>query len=115
MKIVINKCYGGFSISHKAVMRYAELKGIKIITKDDDEIGLFTHYYLDEVKEDNFFSIYSLERTDPVLIQVVEELGSEADGECAKLKIVEIPDQIDWYINEYDGLESIHQNHASWG
>ena len=29
-KIVINGGYGGFSLSHKAVMRYAELKGVKV-------------------------------------------------------------------------------------
>ena len=30
MKVVINDCYGGFSLSYEAVMRYAELKGFKL-------------------------------------------------------------------------------------
>ena len=30
VKIVINVCYGGFGLSHKAIMKYAELKGIKL-------------------------------------------------------------------------------------
>ena len=30
MKVVINACYGGFGLSHKAIMRYAELKGFKL-------------------------------------------------------------------------------------
>jgi hypothetical protein len=28
-KVAYNACYGGFSLSHKAIMRYAELKGIR--------------------------------------------------------------------------------------
>ena len=27
MKVVINRCYGGFGVSHKATMRFAELAG----------------------------------------------------------------------------------------
>ena len=30
MKLVINKCYGGFGLSHEAMMEYAKLKGIKL-------------------------------------------------------------------------------------
>ncbi len=53
-------------------------------------------------------------RGDPLLIQVVEELGDEANGRCAKLKIIEIPNDVDYEIDEYDGLESIHEVHRSW-
>jgi hypothetical protein len=56
----------------------------------------------------------NLERTDPILIQVVEELGKDADGPCAELEIVEIPDDVEWEIDEYDGYESIHEKHRSW-
>jgi len=55
-----------------------------------------------------------LHRTDPLLIQVIEELGEQADGTCAKLKIVEIPDGVDYVIDEYDGNETIHEKHRSW-
>lgn len=53
-------------------------------------------------------------RGDENLIQVVEELGEEANGMCAELKIVEIPDGVKWNIDEYDGLESIDEEHRSW-
>lgn len=57
----------------------------------------------------------SPERTDVTLIKTVEELGSEAaSGSCAKLKVIEIPDGIQWEIEEYDGFESVHEKHASW-
>lgn len=53
-------------------------------------------------------------RADKDLIEVVESLGEKADGFCASLKVVEIPDGIDWGIDEYDGLEKINEAHRSW-
>jgi hypothetical protein len=46
-------------------------------------------------------------RSDPDLIKVVEELGKEANGSHASIKIVEIPDGVDWRIEEHDGAEHI--------
>jgi hypothetical protein len=54
-------------------------------------------------------------RADPLLVQVVEELGAAANGSCASLKVVEIPDGVDWEIDEYDGSETIAEKHRSWG
>ena len=53
-------------------------------------------------------------RVDKDLIEVIESLGNKADGFCANLKVVEIPDGIDWEIDEYDGLEKINEAHRSW-
>lgn len=54
------------------------------------------------------------DRTDPLLIEVIEELGDAANGSCAKLKVIEIPDGIEYEIEEYDGNESVHEVHQSW-
>lgn len=54
------------------------------------------------------------DRADPLLVQTVEELGEAANGAHAELKIVEIPDGTKWEIDEYDGMESIHEVHQSW-
>ena len=61
----------------------------------------------------NFYD-HDIERTDLNLIKVVEELREEASGSCANLKIVEIPNNTQYQIDEYDGLESIHEKHRSW-
>ena len=45
-------------------------------------------------------------RHDKNLVEVVEELGDKASGDCAKLKVVQIPGNI-YRIDEYDGAESI--------
>lgn len=90
MQIVINSCYGGFGLSDKALDMYKQLS--------------------------NKSEVYSfeLDRTDPILIQVVEALGAEADGRFAKLRIIEIPDDIEWEITEYDGSESVEEVHRKW-
>ena len=92
-KIVINSCYGGFSLSEAAVERFKELSG-------DTEA---TSYHLTNNSRNN-----------PHLVQVVEELGSKADGRFANLKIVEIPDDVEWIIEEYDGIEWVSEVHRTW-
>jgi len=87
MKVVINDCYGGFGLSPQAIKRLAEL---------------------------NAKTGRDIERNDPKLIQVIEELGEMAYGSFAKLKIIEIPDDIEWEIEEYDGNEWVSEKHRRW-
>lgn len=54
------------------------------------------------------------ERTDPTLVSVVEDLGEQASYSYSKLCVVEIPDDVDWYIEDYDGMETIHERHRVW-
>ena len=92
-KIVLNGCYGGFGISTAAVCRYAEIKGISPSDVDD----------------------YDINRTDPVLVQVVEELGEAANNDSSKLYIVEIYPGTLYRINDYDGIEDIEtENSIVW-
>ena len=141
MKLVINRCFGGFSLSRAAVKRLAELQGRPCFfftnghgddletyfpSEDDpDDRDLFwTAFDIpnpnEVVKDDNdAYELHQLDsrpedRADPLLIRVVEELCEKADGGRAKLGIVEIPDGVDWEIDEYDGSESVHEKHRSW-
>lgn len=55
------------------------------------------------------------DRDDPKLVAAVETLGERANGFCASLKIVEIPDGVDYYIDKrFDGRETIHEYHRVW-
>lgn len=132
-KIVINNCYGGFGLSYKAVMRYAEIKGIKLyawlddttrkVYGDEARIGNNTvlhHYSTTPVINGEppvdayYWSPRDVKRDDPALVQVVEEMGEEASGRCAKLKIVKIPDGVEFTIGEYDGNEWVAETHRTW-
>ena len=112
-KVVVNACFGGYGLSHEAVMRYAELAMINII-RVEGEIKSICHYYKDVVSDDTYFSIDDIERDDPLLVQVVEELGEKADGDHAKLRIADVPDDVIWYIDEYDGSETVSEVHRTW-
>lgn len=100
MKIVINKCHGGFGLSREAEVMWHELQGLKV----------------PEYKEvcGSFYSSTNPERDCKFLVRVVEELGSGADGLCARLGIVEIPDDVKWKIEEYDGAEWVAEQHRTW-
>lgn len=80
-KVVINDSFGGFCLSAKAKELYKELSGHEFNSK--------------------------VSRTDPYLIQVVEELGIKAEGSYSCLLIVEIPDDSLYRIVEYDGWEYV--------
>jgi hypothetical protein len=114
MKIVINKKHGGFRLSKEAVLLYGEKKGLNIIAEEDKVIKGLNHYYLNEEKPGNGFAEWDIERTDPILIEVVEQLGDLANSRYAKLKIVEVPDDVKWYIHDYYGVEEVHEEHRKW-
>ena len=89
MKIVINTCFGGYGLSEEAY-KYMGLEW------------------------DSYGFAPDISRTDSKLIECVETLGEKADGLFARLKVVEIPDNINWYINNYDGMETVEEAHRSW-
>lgn len=111
-KIVINTEHGGFGLSDRAVELLFELKKWKLV-KQDRDLG-FTMFYKDSIEESNFFDERELERNDPELVQVVKTLKKEANGRFATLKIVSIPDDVEWQIEEYDGLEWVAEVHRTW-
>lgn len=53
-------------------------------------------------------------RQHPLIIRVVEEMGEAASGECAKLKVVEVPEGVEFEISDYDGMEHIAEKHRTW-
>lgn len=140
MKIIINGCFGGFGLSEAAYERLIEL-GIPVRAYVEQERGKDGLYKpqpendgkvifdrdLTVDKDDLHKSMRRLagrywdswaddkKRTDPIVIQVVEELGDHANGDYAQLKIVEVPDGIEWEIDEYDGIEHIAEVHRTWG
>lgn len=91
IKVVINACHGGFGLSDEALKRY--------VKETNGEAGEYE---------------FEIARDNPVLIRIVEEMGNAANGRYSELKIVEIPDDVNWYIEEYDGLEWVAERHRTW-
>ena len=83
IKVVINTCYGGFSLSEEATNRVEALTGFE-------------------------FDSYNHPRHCPVLIKVIEEMGEAANGSFADLSIETIEGN-KYIIREYDGTEWVQE------
>ena len=120
MKVVINVCYGGFGISNVAFEKLLERKSIAF-NKVPAKYPIREHdsdYYRVDADPDgeDYISEYEFfdNSADSDLIAVIEELGKDSWGWASELKIVDIPDDVDWQIEEYDGMEWIAEKHRTW-
>lgn len=138
-KIVVNRCHGGFGLSDKAEDLYAKKAGFELfryhqtkyrhsegaeeysrVTSGETSFCTFTFKEdhgdsFSEFPEDGgYWSSRDIKRDDSLLIEVVQELGSDANGSYAQLEIVEIPDDVEWQIDEYDGSEWVSEKHRTW-
>ena len=88
----------------------------EVLGKDDDwcEMTMAQKVAHNELYQKHDLDNRYVDRADKFLIQVIEELGDKANGQCAKLKIVDIPDGVDYEISEYDGNEHIAEKHRTW-
>lgn len=134
MKIVISENYL-FDISVKGVKRYAEIKGIKLypyyqnilalsppreadIDQDDDYCINWCTQRLEPLTNEEFFKHmffpWDIERNDPALVQMVEELGEDANTSYSRLKIIEIPDDVDFKIIHCSDAEIVVDKNRVW-
>lgn len=97
MKIVRNACYGGFGLSELALSRLSEITGKS----------------LEQCREEYRWGDDDI-RTASELVQVVEKLGEKVNDNYSKLEVVKVPDDVDWYIDDYDGYETIAEKHRRW-
>ena len=89
-KIVINACFGRFDLNNKTGPIYHERSGKIVICARD------------------------IPRDCPHLVRLVEEMGEKAGSSTSKLKIVEIPDDVEWQIEEHNGSEWVAEKHRTW-
>jgi hypothetical protein len=114
MKIVINSDFGGFGLSDEAFERYLELKGWEF-ARVSRTFGGADYYRAGHIfEDDHYLSYYDIARNDSLLVQVVEELAERANGQYSSLKVVDVPDDVDWQIAEHDGREWVAEKHRTW-
>jgi hypothetical protein len=84
IEVLYNNCYGGWGISDKAKELY-------------------------KLRKTENFNNCVRRRSDPILIQIYNELGNEFDAEFSKTTIEKIPKKYEnyYFISEYDGLEAV--------
>jgi hypothetical protein len=93
-QIVINDRHGGFGLSAEAMELY----------------GAFCR---DAGREPELYDT-DIARDSQQLLSVVLNLGVRANGPYARLKVVTIPDDVQWTIHEYDGSEWVAEVHRTW-
>jgi len=107
MKIVLGN---QFFPSKEDTIKWAEASGVNLVwvPEIDEEYDVDIGHW--EVDGEEFYPSMDISRTDPVLIEMVE---SGAWGE--DYRVVEIPDDVDWYIAENEmGYEWIAERHRTW-
>jgi len=104
VKVVINTSVGGFCVSRATYERLGAPWNRCREEEDHDEPPLLLYIYDPEL------------RAAPALVAAVEELGGEMAGDDGTvLGIVEIPDDVQWHIHEFeDGTECVAENHRTW-
>jgi hypothetical protein len=112
--IVINACHGGFGLSRKAEIQYLDQAGIAYTLEDrEDRYSTLTNGPYIMVNGNHWHS-REIARDDPALVTVVRDLGKNAAGQHAELKVVTIPADVAWQIDEYDGWEWVAEQHRTW-
>lgn len=133
MKVVINKGFHQFGLSLEALQK---MFGNVYVYQHDWLLDLYfrqdsladrrsrsnnfiysTHDYGKEtLRIDDKYKIYfeTMDRTLNKLVSIVEEMGEKAGCYGTFLKVVEIPDDVNWEIEEFDGQERIREVGRIW-
>lgn len=142
MKVVINKCFGGFGLSDAAEdALIGKCEHVELCEPIEYYGGPGSPFYeanKDRISPDHWREKYERDlhgdglarfhdgkviidnhrdtanRACPALVEVVEQLQSAANGTFAELKVVEIPDDVEYEISEYDGSEHVAEVHRTW-
>lgn len=92
-EVAINNCQGGvFLITNAQRIRYNQL------AREYNAPQLRNSHEVPWVKRDDWILIKSIK-----------------DFPCDDISIVEIPGDIEWTIEEYDGIEWVEEKHRTWG
>lgn len=94
MKVIINRKHGGIAFSDEILAAYRAEVGVEIWANKSW-------------------------RTDEVMIRLLGEFGDKAseyydNWALSRFAVVEIPDDVEWVIQDYDGVEWVAEVHRTW-
>ena len=123
-KVVISCCFGGFGISLECAKLMAKLGNSEAknmvheyneaLKKPTIIYHISPHELQKKIVVEFYGHLWETKRDNPELVAAVEKLGDAANSRYSKLKVVEIPDNVKWHIEEYDGNERIAEDHMTW-
>jgi len=105
IKVVISTDFGGFNLSGEVCEFIAKVNGW---TRCADDYGY--DYLLDT--SGSRLDSWNIPRDNLGLVEAIEKLGS--NGVYENLKVVKVPEGVNWYIAEYDGKEWVAERHRTW-
>jgi len=121
-RVVYNSCFGGFGFHEKAVRWVREHKDSltdEYGKEDVEEIANSTlsgERYPDgsgpKAEHHTYINGLNLTRDNRLLADIVSretEYTGPVDGSHANLRVAEVPNGVDWRINEYDGNETVEE------
>ena len=110
-KVVINKCFGGFTLSKKAV-EWLEERGVLSTPYLQDELKR-TKAWMKQTLDSYVPNDMGIARDNPLLVECVETLKKKAFySGVSKLVVEEVDGTLDkdFFIREHDGYERISVN-----
>jgi hypothetical protein len=109
MKIVLSRSAGAFSLSEAAVTKILSKHNLQNRIKNSTDLR-----YRQTRRQVKLSRGIVIDRDDPHLISVVEELGCDANGPNAELAVVTVPDCVDWAIGDVVGIEFVSADGKIW-
>lgn len=112
--IVINYQHGGFGLNYDGQIAYLQRTKTVYTLHERDDRHSNDRWGPHILVNGRHWYDRDIPRDDPVLVDLVRELGPACWGDHAKLKIVRIPTDVEWHIEEYDGMEWVSEKHRTW-
>ncbi len=103
-KVLVNSAYGGFTVSYDLV-RLAGQLGYKRAQTVAETWERHSEYSMGELED----------RIHPAMVAAYEQLEAKGNTEALHdLRVADVPDDAKWFIDDYDGIETVREEHRTW-
>jgi len=124
-KVVYNSCYGGFGFREKIIEWVREnQEELKKQYNDADVENLVEATLKGEMYDDGSgpkttdgVSRFEIERGNHLLADIVDgetDYSGMINTRHSSLRVAEVPDGVEWVIDEYDGVETVKEKTRSF-